>query len=122
MYSSMCDCILEKYWHHQVIPEKGLDGMIVLLWSGIVSCNLQYQVYLVNLCRAMDLVGFPDASEGEESAYNAGDQGLIPGLGRSPGERNPIHSSILAWRILWTEEPDRLWCMGVAKSLTCLSD
>ena len=40
----------------------------------------------------MDLVGFPDASEGEESAYNAGDQGLIPGLGRSPGEEygNPF--------------------------------
>ena len=44
----------------------------------------------------MDLVGFPDASEGEEFAYNAEDQGLIPGLERSLGERNPIHSSILA--------------------------
>ena len=96
MYSSMCDCILKKYWHHQVIPEKGLDGRIALLWSRIVSYNLQYQVYLVNLCRAMDLVGFPDASEGEEFAYNAEDQGLIPGLERSLGERNPIHSSILA--------------------------
>ena len=30
--------------------------------------------------------GFPDSSEGKESACNAGDQGLIPGLGRSPGE------------------------------------
>ena len=122
MYSSMCDCLLEKYWHHQVIPEKGLDGMIVLLWSRIVSYNLQYQVYLVNLCRAVDLVGFPDSSDGEESACKAGDQGLIPGLGRSPGERNPTHSSILAWRIPQTEEPGGLQCMGGAKSLTCLSD
>ena len=28
----------------------------------------------------------------------------IPGLGRSPGERNGTHSIILAWRIPWTEE------------------
>ena len=51
--------------------------------------------------------GFPGGSEGKESAYNAGDLGLILGLGRSPGEdpREPLeegmatHSSILAWRI-----------------------
>ena len=30
---------------------------------------------------------------------------LIPGLGRSPGEGNDDHSSILAWKIPWTEEP-----------------
>ena len=30
--------------------------------------------------------GFPDSSVGKESAWNAGDPGLIPGLGRSPGE------------------------------------
>ena len=32
--------------------------------------------------------GFPDSSVGKESACNAGDLGLIPGLGRSPGEGN----------------------------------
>ena len=31
---------------------------------------------------------FPDSSVGKESAYNAGDMGSIPGLGRSPGEGN----------------------------------
>ena len=31
---------------------------------------------------------FPGASDGKESACNAGDLGLIPGLGRSPGEGN----------------------------------
>ena len=30
--------------------------------------------------------GFPGGSDGKESAHNAGDLGLIPGLGRSPGE------------------------------------
>ena len=31
-------------------------------------------------------LGFPCGSAGKESACNAGDMGLIPGLGRSPGE------------------------------------
>ena len=30
--------------------------------------------------------GFPCGSAGKEYAYNVGDPGLIPGLGRSPGE------------------------------------
>ena len=33
-------------------------------------------------------VGFPDVSDGKESNCNAGDLGLFPGLGRSPGEGN----------------------------------
>ena len=32
--------------------------------------------------------GFPGGSAGKESACSAGDPGLIPGWGRSPGERN----------------------------------
>ena len=31
-------------------------------------------------------LGFPCGSAGKESAHNVGDLGLIPGLGRSPGE------------------------------------
>ena len=43
---------------------------------------------------------------------NAGDIGSIPGSGRSPGEENGNHSSILTWRIPWTEEPGELQAMG----------
>ena len=32
--------------------------------------------------------GVPRGSDGKESGCKAGDQGLIPGLGRSPGEEN----------------------------------
>ena len=48
--------------------------------------------------------GFPGGSDGKVSACIAGDLGLIPGLGRSPGEGNgnPLH--ILVWKIPWTEE------------------
>ena len=43
---------------------------------------------------------------------NAGDVGLIPGSGRSPGEGNATLSSILASEIPWTEEPGGLQFMG----------
>ena len=46
------------------------------------------------------------------SAYNAGDLGLIPGLGRSLEKEIAAHSSIVAWKIPWTEEPGRLQSMG----------
>ena len=41
--------------------------------------------------------GFPGGSEVKVSACNAGDLGLIPGLGRSPGEgnSNPLQYSCL---------------------------
>ena len=40
---------------------------------------------------------FPGGSDGKESACNGGDQGLIPGLGRPPGEGNgnPLQYSCL---------------------------
>ena len=53
-------------------------------------------------------LGFPGGSDGKESACNAGDSGLIPGSGRSPGEGNgnPLQYSCL--ENLWTEEPGGL--------------
>ena len=59
--------------------------------------------------------GFPSDSDGKESACNAEDPGLIPGAGRSSGEGNGYHSSILAWRIPWTEEPGVLQSMVLQK-------
>ena len=43
---------------------------------------------------------------------NAGDLVSIPGSGRSSGEENGNASSILAWRIPWTEEPGGLQSVG----------
>ena len=59
--------------------------------------------------------GFFGGSDSKEPACNAGDPGLIPKSGRSLSPEDPLkkrmkrtHSSILAWRIAWTEEPGRL--------------
>ena len=45
-------------------------------------------------------VGFPHSSVGKESACTVGDSGLVPGLGRSPGEGigYPLQYS---WAFLW---------------------
>ena len=54
---------------------------------------------------------FPGGSDGKASAYNVGDLGSIPGLGRSPGEgnSNPLQYSCLENP---KEEPGRLPSMG----------
>ena len=60
-------------------------------------------------------MGFPSGTLIKNVPANAGDtrdEGLIPGLGRSPGEEIATHSSILAWKIPWIEEPGRLQSMG----------
>ena len=43
------------------------------------------------------VLGFPSDSDGKQSAYNAGDLGSVPELGRSPGEGhgNPLQNSCL---------------------------
>ena len=43
---------------------------------------------------------------------NAGDLGLISGLERFSGEEMATYSSILAWKVPWTEKPGGLQFMG----------
>ena len=59
--------------------------------------------------------GFPGGSAAKNPPANAGDAGLIPGLGRSPGEANGNPCSILTWKIPCTEEAGRLQTMGSQK-------
>ena len=61
---------------------------------------------------------FPGGSDSKVSAYNAGDLGSIPGLGRSPGEENgnPLQYSCL--EIPWTEQPGRLQTRGSQRADT----
>ena len=57
----------------------------------------------------------PVAPQVKNPPANAGDTrdaGLTPGSGRSFGEGNGTCSSVLAWKIPWTEEPGRLQSMG----------
>ena len=53
--------------------------------------------------------GFVGSSTVKKPPANAGDTGLIPGLGDPLEKEMATHTSILAWKIPWTEEPGRLW-------------
>ena len=63
--------------------------------------------------KVININGFPGGSVAKNMSANAGDSGLIPGLGRYPGVRNsnPLQYSWL--ENSWTEEAG-----GVAKSQT----
>ena len=65
--------------------------------------------------------GFPGGAVVKNSPAGSGDArdaGLIPGLEDPLETEMANHSSVLAWRIPWTEKPVH----GVAKSRTRLSD
>ena len=64
---------------------------------------------ILSLC--LSVMDFPDDSDGKESAHNAGDPGSVLHQ-EDPLEKGlATHSSILAWRIPWTEEPGELQSM-----------
>ena len=57
-------------------------------------------------------LGFPGGSDCKESACNAGDLGLIPSWEDPLEKEMATHSTVLAWRTSWTEEPGGLQSMG----------
>jgi len=67
------------------------------------------------VCRSLSFLGFPGGSDGKEPTCNAG--GPVWPLGREdPLEKGmATHSSILAWRVPWTEEPGRLQSIGLQR-------
>ena len=107
-----------------------IHGVIsAVKWRIAVSSWRQYQSIrnrfvisiFLNSALSNTVVSFPGSSDGKVSACNEGDLGLIPGSGRSPGEGNGstlvpgtllFHSSTLAWKMPWMEEPGRLQSTG----------
>ena len=69
------------------------------------------------MLRINPCLGFPDSSVGKESAYNAGDPGSNPGLGRSPGEGK-------GYSLQYSGLEKSMDCIvhGVAKSQAQLND
>ena len=78
---------------HNPFPLSGCPFLLVRIYRAFAYVSLVSQMVKV-------------------SAYNAGDPGSIPGLGRSLEKAMATHSSTLAWKIPWMEEPDRLRSMG----------
>ena len=66
-------------------------------------------------CYYRALLGLAGDSDSKGSACNMGDPGSIPESRISPVKGMAAHSSILAWRIPWTEKPSGLWSMGLQR-------
>ena len=67
-------------------------------------------------------MGLPWWLSGKEPACQCRMYGLIPGQEDLLEEEMATHSSILAWRILWTEEPGGLQSMELQESWLQLSN
>ena len=70
----------------------------------------------------LTLWGFPGGTDSKEYTCKIGDLGLIPGSGRSPGERNDNRLGYSSLGNPMEEEPGRLQSMGLQKSWTQLND
>ena len=82
-----------NWWCHPTISSSSPPSMPALNLFQHQSFPISWLFHQVaNLCsfspykKEKKLRGFPGGSAGKESTCNAGDLGLIPGVGRSPGE------------------------------------
>ena len=62
--------------------------------------------------------GFPWWPSGKECICQAGDTGLTPGSGRTPGEGNGTPLQYSCWKVPWTEQSGGLQSMGLNNSGT----
>ena len=77
---SLCPIWASRWQTWEFLYYCSYWGSVSIEWTIYVSI-LHYTIY----------VAFPGGSDGKASAYNAGDPGLIPGLGRSgQGNGNPL--------------------------------
>ena len=80
-------------------------------------------VIIILVSATLKFIGMnPGSSDGKESPHNAGDLGLIPGSGRSPGRGN---SNPLQYSCLENSKDKGAWqaiVHGVAKSRSRLSN
>ena len=91
------------------LKARGGWDRLPAVWLGIIH-NSRVKVGLLRAQLSVSLElksrqGFPCGSAGKESACNAGDPGLIPGLGRSPGEGK-------GYSLQYSDLENSMDCMG----------
>ena len=88
---------------------------LFLLWLNNIRTIIHFKLHFCGRYKlGVQLCCFT-GSDSKDSVCNAGDMNSISGLGGSPGEGNGYASSVLAWRIPWTEEPGGLQSMELQR-------
>ena len=107
----------QEYWSGMPLPspqqistEHLISALDILLSSEVTAMNK------VLSCQELTHISFPGGSDGKEPAYNVGDPGSVPGLGRSLREGN---GNLLCYSCLENPMDRGTWQVtvhGVAKS------
>ena len=108
----------QEYWTGLPFPPPGdlLNPGIKHESPAIQADSLLLSPFKMHICYLINKHhGFPGVSEGKESACKLGDPGPIPGSGRSLEKGMATHSSVLARRFPWTEEPGGLQSIWLQK-------
>ena len=82
--------------------------------STAIKCSVFLQTFCMHFCiHIRKIMGLPWGLSSKESTYQSRGCGFNPWGGKVPWRKEmATHSSILAWKIPGTEEPDRLQSMG----------
>ena len=126
---------------HDLLPEvrghgqqiSGLSGfthtlttrLLLVYAQPLLSGTVFFRFLLLSLMQPPESLGFANGLSGKEATCNEGDTEMqVRSLGREDSLKKEMAncSSILAWKILCTEEPGRLQSKGSQKSQTGLSD
>ena len=110
-------------WVCVFVCDKFVALVYARLHNELVTCIKSFKSQCVSLKEVLlfpcfrEVQGFPCGSAGKDSACDTGDLGLIPGLGRSPGDRK-------GYPMQYSGLENSMDCIvhGVAKSQTRLSD
>ena len=102
----------------KAVKQMNTKKIIIILWNTSIKT-----VREVKLRHCKKDIVFPHGSIGTESACNAGDPGLIPGLGRSPGEGNgnPLNTEGIKQKFHYRVFLRRKWqALDVLACILCL--
>ena len=112
--------LLRDWITHLYSGKYGTQGLHLV--SELISSSPRTDIFVYDLKSVLcQLVGFPGGKEPTCQCWSLKRCRFDPLVRKTPMEMcMAIHSSILAWKIPWTEEPGRLQSIGSHKSWTWL--